>query len=116
MSPFHNSQYKALPAEEKVEDNQQPPLAASQTLVRKRPNKAFVVLVIGLIAFASLFAFLGTAKPTQDSLEHLTQETVEDDPASYLMEAARATDQQYLLGVGKADITGSVLALPGGCH
>lgn len=114
MSSFQHSQYEAIPVDEKVEDDQQDSLKTSP--VKKKRNSAFVGLVICLIAFASLFAFLGTARSTQGSLEHNTEEAAQDDPASYFMEAARATNQQYLLGVGKADITGSVFPLCPGCH
>jgi hypothetical protein len=107
MSPFQSSQYEAVPADEKEDDQQETP--QSSLPVKKQRNEAFVALVICLIAFASLFAFLGTARSTQGSLEHT--EEAQDDPASYFMEAARATNQQYLLGVGKADITGLVFFL-----
>lgn len=106
MSSFQTSQYEAIPVDEKVDDDQR---ETSQTSpVKRNNNKVFVGLVLCLIAFASLFAFLGTARSTQGSLEYSTEETAQDDSATYLMEAARATGQQYLLGVGKADITGLV--------
>ncbi|KAE8441917.1 hypothetical protein EG329_004175 [Mollisiaceae sp. DMI_Dod_QoI] len=108
MSPFHSSQYQALPVEEKIEEEQPP-----QILVKKQRNKAVISLVVCLIALASLFAFLEIVKSTKHSLssQQITESALHDEPDSYFTEAARATGQQYLLGVGKADITGPVVEL-----
>lgn len=105
MFPFQSSEYQQLPVEEKVEDEQ------PQAPVKKRNNKAFVALVVCLIAFASLFAFLGTrsSKHDDESQQQIFEEAAEAEFASFLNGEARATGQQYLLGVGKADITGLVL-------
>lgn len=107
MSPSQSSQYQPLPAEEKVSENDE---QLPQVPVRKQRNNAVIALVVCLIAFASLFAFVGTVKTAEHSRsqQQITEETIEDDPTAYFLEAARATDQQYLLGVGKADITGLV--------
>lgn len=93
--------------EEKVEDDQDsslPPTAAKTNW-----KKTCIALAICLIGFASLIAFFDTKGSAQDSPEYATEEIAEDDSASYLFEAARATGQQYLVGVGKADITGFVV-------
>lgn len=105
MSPFQSPEYQQLPVEEKVEDER--PLVPA----KKRNNKAFLALVVCLIVFASLFAFLGTSRSSENeaSRQQIFEDAAEAEFASFLNEEARATGQQYLLGVGKADITGSVL-------
>ncbi|CZR64169.1 probable neutral ceramidase precursor [Phialocephala subalpina] len=107
MFPFQSSEYQQLPVEEKVEDEQ------PQAPIKKRNNKAFVALVVCLIAFALLFAFLGTrsSKHDDESQQQIFEEAAEAEFASFLNGEARATGQQYLLGVGKADITGPVVEL-----
>ncbi|KAM3064936.1 hypothetical protein ACMFMG_011236 [Clarireedia jacksonii] len=100
-----SSQYSQVPTEEKVDDEQRN--------ISPRPSRASA-LVIGLGSFiilSSLVAFflgLGTIDtvrgPASDNFSNAGSES------SHEYET-RATGDQYLLGVGKADITGPVVEL-----
>jgi hypothetical protein len=90
-------QYSELPVEEKSEDE-----ILALAKVSKWSKKA-IALVASMLLLGSLLLVIGAstffAKDT-------VVETEEISPEEWL--AARATGDQYLLGVGKADMTGYV--------
>jgi hypothetical protein len=62
-----------------------------------------LAFTISLVSLVSLLVVLGTVK----AWTTLTNtESIMDNPETLLAYATRATGDQYLLGVGKADITG----------
>lgn len=114
MSLFQNSEYKPLPAEEKHEHEAETP----QISAKEGRGKKFYIALATLIAIALLpfigFGFARTTSETSDASAPSLHdaEPMDEKSKEFLSGLARAGDQQYLLGVGKADITGSVLARP----
>jgi len=98
MRPFQGQGYEALPVEEKL-DSGEPEVPVKGP----RRNKPLLAFIVSLVSLASLPFFLGAFKAWTTVAK--TQSTV-DNPEALLAHAARATGDQYLLGVGKADITG----------
>lgn len=107
MRPFSNQQYEPLPEEEKVEDALDP---------RKGGQKWGKTLISILISFLALSAIVtlvskhnatdGEALPIFPfATDFDTDRSAQEDAEAFL---SRATGQQYLLGIGKADITGFV--------
>lgn len=108
MRPFTDQQYEAVPKEEKVEE---------VPVLTKKSHKWGKILVFVLIAFLALSALVAitsnhqtTDRNSVSSTEYdvATDQIAQDDAEAFL---SRATGQQYLLGVGKADITGFVSAM-----
>ena len=98
MRPFQVQEYEALPVEEKL-DSEEPGVPVKPP----RRNPTLVAFTISLVFLVSLVVVLGTVK----AWTALTDtESIMDNPEALLAHAARATGDQYLLGVGKADITG----------
>jgi hypothetical protein len=101
MHPFQRNEYEPLPAEEKqAVDQEVTPLHAKSS----RWSKKSMALIIALV---SLFSILAVITTTNIWTPPTAEESVENSEEfhDYL---ARANGDQYLLGVGKGDITGSV--------
>lgn len=100
MAPIKSQEYEALPVEEKVEDE----LAGAAPKSRKR--RSFFVLLFCFLSFTSLLVVVGFKNLWAMELPISHPENLED-PEEFLTRALSASNgTQYLLGVGKADITG----------
>ncbi len=95
--------------EEKTDEQQQDAPVVAKSF---KWGKILVAIFIFFLAAAVLAAFVGkTTKPPSENIESTESfasaeaeaKIVQDDAEAFL---SRATGQQYLLGVGKADITG----------
>jgi neutral ceramidase len=102
MRPFPQ-QYSELPVEEKLEDGQ-PEAPANNSKWSKRAT----LWVLSMLAFASLLLVIGTG--ALSGRTPVYESPVEE--SDWLAHATRAAGDQYLLGVGKADITGYVNCPP----
>ncbi|TVY87592.1 Neutral ceramidase, partial [Lachnellula willkommii] len=101
MHLFQRAAYEPLPVEEKLVDQE-------NTTVRiksSRWSKKYTALIVTLVSLFAVLPLLVRAKVWTTSV---TEEPVEDSEKlnDYL---ARASGDQYLLGVGKGDITGPVV-------
>jgi hypothetical protein len=99
MHPLERAEYEPLPAEEKQAVDQED---TSITVKSSGWSRITIASIITLVSFVSLLAFLVTTKAWTPSVAEESVETP-DELHDYL---ARATGDQYLLGVGKGDITG----------
>jgi len=99
---FFTQRYSELPVEEN--DGKVP------TKPQQRWSKKLVAMVATLVLLISLLAVVGSAAFTHSKENFQEQQQQEElDQAEWLAQATRATTgDQYLLGVGKADITGYV--------
>jgi hypothetical protein len=100
MHPFQRAEYEPLPAEEKhAVDQEVTPLHA-------KPSRWSKKSIVSIIALVSLFSILAVMTTTNIWTPPTAKESVEnlEEFNDYL---ARANGDQYLLGVGKGDITGS---------
>jgi len=96
MHPFKRAEYEPLPGEEKqAVDQEDASIPVKSSGLRR-------ITIASIITLVSLLAFLVTAKVWAPPI---AEEPVERSEKlhDYL---ARATGDQYLLGVGKGDITG----------
>ncbi|KAH7317703.1 neutral/alkaline nonlysosomal ceramidase-like protein [Rhexocercosporidium sp. MPI-PUGE-AT-0058] len=112
-SLFQNREYQALPEQEKfdnvvVAETQNPSLPVRS----QGRSKKFYIAISSLIAVA-LLAFVGFASSwttsTNTPPDFADAVPMDDESREFLANLGRAGDQQYLLGVGKADITGPVV-------
>ena len=103
MHLFERAAYEPLPAEEKLVDQED----TSFKIKSSRWSKKYIVLIV---TFVSLFALLPLLVRAKVWTTSVMEEPVENSKKlnDYL---ARASGDQYLLGVGKGDITGYVLDL-----
>ena len=92
-------QYTELPLDEKPEEEQ---LAAP--VKGSRWTKKTAAWVISVLVLASVVIFAGAGAWTKKTP---VEQTPVEEP-EWLAHATRAAGDQYLLGVGKADITGYV--------
>jgi neutral ceramidase len=101
-----SQQYEALPVEEKLEDEQ--PSTTPQTPKWSKARMALVCSLLFLVSFALVAA---TARALTRHAQ-VTETSIEDEDEaaeSWLKEhLTRASGDTYLIGVGKADITGYV--------
>ena len=98
-----SQQYQALPVEEKL-DGDQP---SNQPQTRKW-SKTRIGLVLSLLVLVS-FAIFGVTTRTLTRQTPAVKTPIEDPDTEWLREhLTRATGDTYLIGVGKADITGYV--------
>lgn len=98
-----SQQYQALPVEEKL-DEEQP---SSSPHIRKWSKTR--VAIVFLLSF--LVSFTIVAATTRSLTRHTptAEPSINDEDTEWLREhLTRATGDTYLLGVGKADITGFV--------
>lgn len=109
MSLFQGSRYKALPRDDKNEHE-----TGSPENMASKPrgwSKKLLLALFALLA-AALLAFVPLAWVLSSGAESTAPPSVadaipmDDESRGFLTSLARAGDQQYLLGVGKADITG----------
>jgi hypothetical protein len=103
MRPFQSQQYEALPVEEKAEDSVVPKTSVPW-------GKILISVFISFLTLSALTVIVGNRGLVQnqtlaDTVKHddATDKVAQEEAEAYL---SRATGQQYLLGVGKADITG----------
>lgn len=100
---MRSSQYSQLPSEEK-EDQTEP-----QTPVTgARRSQLFIAIVTLLFTLALLTLVLGFSKSWNVQTEATSPTDPIDDSEWLRKFESRATGDEYLIGVGKADITGSV--------
>jgi hypothetical protein len=101
MHPFQRAEYEPLPAEEKQAVDQE------VTPVHTKSSRWSKKSIASIIALVSLFSILAAITTTNIWTVPKAEESVENSEEfhDYL---ARANGDQYLLGVGKGDITGSV--------
>ncbi|RDL31399.1 Uncharacterized protein BP5553_09608 [Venustampulla echinocandica] len=104
MARLNRAEYVALPAQEKVEAGPQD--GPDKTL---RRSNAFLATLLSVLFLTLVLAGLGTAALWTPSTS-ATEPRV-DDSEAFREHLTRATGDQYLLGVGKADITGPVVEL-----
>jgi len=100
MHPSHRAEYEPLPADEKQAVGQEvTPVHAKSS----RWSKKSIALIAVLLFLFSILAVLAAANMWTPPR---TEESVESSEEfhDYL---ARANGDQYLLGVGKGDVTGS---------
>jgi len=97
-------QYSELPVEEKLEFA---PVLAPR---KSRWSKMIVALVASLLLVSLIILGISVVRTGETIIEGSVSEPTEADHAEWLAHAvkSRATGDQYLLGVGKADITGYV--------
>lgn len=107
MSPSQH--YQALPVEEKLDDGQQPSSLA-QTSRWSRTRTALVFSILFLLSFTIIAAAASSLTRHSNSPNSATAESAfNDDDAAWVKDHLnRATDGTFLIGVGKADITGQV--------
>jgi hypothetical protein len=103
MAPLH--QYSELPGEEKLEGEKHQSLPKS-----RKWSPLSLLLLIPLLFVASLVFVVGLAKIISQPIP-----PSQIGSSRWLAHEARQTDAQYLLGVGKADITGYVNGRRGTC-
>ena len=96
MAPLH--QYSELPGEEKLEGERHQSLPKS-----RKWSPLSLLLLIPLLFVASLVFVVGIAKFISQPIP-----PSQIGSSRWLAHEARQTNAQYLLGVGKADITGYV--------
>lgn len=112
MRTFESQQYEALPVEEGFEKTDDLP-------TRSRGPRWERILLYSLVAFVALSALVVVIRnhslvqdppsPTSTAKhEDVLDQAAQEEAEAYL---SRATGQQYLLGVGKADITGPIVEL-----
>ncbi len=108
MSLFQNSEYQALPIEEKSEHAAETPRISTRSGRSKKLYIAVVSLIsITLLAFVGFTTIWRSSSPAASPPPSLKDAVpVDEESRDFLSGLARAGDQQYLLGVGKADITG----------
>ncbi|KAL2065485.1 hypothetical protein VTL71DRAFT_3155 [Oculimacula yallundae] len=111
FSLLQSREYQALPEQEKHDNEAE----TETTIVPVRDqgrSKKFYISIASLIAVA-LLAFGGFASTWTSSPDNHGDFTdavhMDDESREFLAKLGRAGDQQYLLGVGKADITGPVV-------
>lgn len=102
MSFFQNQQYEALPVEEKQELEE-----LHQSIANARRKRILSIFAFVLIALSSL-AFLGYVTTWQETaaVEVPVVEEQVPNEKTFVEHATRAVGDRYLLGVGRADITG----------
>ncbi|CZS98142.1 related to ceramidase [Rhynchosporium agropyri] len=110
FSLVQKREYQALPEQEKHHDSETQIVAVP---VRSHGKcRKFHITVASLI-IVTLLAFVGIASAWINSPGALPEVhdamPMDDESREYLAKLGRAADQQYLLGVGKADITGPVV-------
>jgi len=103
---FFSQRYSELPVEEKTEDERQPEVRPHNSGWSKQ-SVAFIVSILLLASF--IFAYGATEFTGRSSKRPAVQPVMGE--AEWLAHATRAAGDQYLLGVGKADITGYVNCL-----
>ncbi|TVY33573.1 Neutral ceramidase [Lachnellula occidentalis] len=101
MHLFKRAAYEPLPAEEKLVDQED----TSFKIKFSRWSKKYIALIVTFISLSALLLVLVRSKVWTTSVR---EEPVENSRKlnDYL---ARASGDQYLLGVGKGDITGPVV-------
>lgn len=104
MSPFQHTGYEALPAEEK--DG----VELEVTPVPAKVSKWRRMSIMAVLALVSLLLFM-VLLPAARTWTMVTAEEHDGTSEELHDYLARATGDQYLLGVGKADITGPVVEL-----
>jgi hypothetical protein len=98
-----SQQYQALPVEEKLDGDQ----SSNQPQTRKW-SKTRIGLIFSLLLLVS-FAIVGATTRTLTRQTPAVKTSIEDPDSEWLREhLTRATGDTYLIGVGKADITGYV--------
>jgi hypothetical protein len=103
MGPF-SQKYLQLPVEEKVEHE-----ALDTPTQRSRWSNKVTVLVASMLLIISLLVLgLATSKVTEAETKLVIEPVTEADHSEWVAAemGSRATGDEYLLGVGKADITG----------
>ncbi|TVY80554.1 Neutral ceramidase [Lachnellula suecica] len=104
MHPFERAKYEPLPVEEKHAVGQE------DTPVKARSSRWSKISIVSIITFVSVLSLLGVLATVRASVPVIAEESVDNSEElhDYL---ARASGDQYLLGVGKGDITGPVVEL-----
>lgn len=113
-SLFQNREYQALPEQEKFDHEIEAETQTQSLPTHPRSqgrSKKFYIAIASLIAVV-LLAFVGIASSWTSSTDippdFADAVPMDDESREFLANLGRAGDQQYLLGVGKADITGLV--------
>lgn len=102
MRPFSDQQYEAVPAEEKQELEK-----LHESIKQSRRRRILTIFAFILIALSSLAAFgLVSIWWKSPSLKLPSVEEQTHTERLFQEHAARAVGDRYLLGVGRADITG----------
>lgn len=105
MSFFQDQQYEALPVEEKQELEE-----LHQSIAKARRKRVLSIFTFVLIVLSAL-AFVGysTTWKGNSSVEVPVVEEQAPNEKDFVEHATRAVGDRYLLGVGRADITGYVI-------
>ena len=114
-SLFQNREYQALPDQEKHQNEAENETPAIPSRSQARSKKFYFaiasLIAVGLLALvASTSPWASEAEPVPGLADAMP---MDDESREFLANLGRAGDQQYLLGVGKADITGYVETLEG---
>ncbi|KAG0650469.1 Neutral ceramidase 2 [Hyphodiscus hymeniophilus] len=97
--------YQALPVEEKVDDDQSNPPPPS-----RQWSKTRIALLLSLLLLLSTIVAIATQALTLET--PAVDDLIDDEGTEWLREhLTRATGDKYLIGVGKADITGPVVEI-----
>ena len=67
-----------------------------------------MAMIVSLLLVAALFLVAGTSAWVASTKPEAPKVTEASSPEQFLTQAARAAGDTYLIGVGKADITGYV--------
>jgi hypothetical protein len=93
MAP--SRQYLALPKDDSLDDFEENPVKAPKRIL------ASILICISLLCVGILYLTLGAV-----SLEPAAAQSDDDYTSAFRDHLTRAGGDEYLLGVGKADITG----------
>lgn len=110
MRPFQSSEYAVLPVEEKQEVDHDADAPVTKPR-RSRTFLAFIVALFSLIVVLGVVAVQTWAPASSHRVQQHGDEKQAATEADLHDHLSRATGDQYLLGVGKADITGPVVEL-----
>jgi hypothetical protein len=105
MHPFQSQQYQALPVEEKQEIEEGLDIPVDKPR-RRKIIIAFCVALSSLVAVLLLLGVTALWTSSKSTSKSLPVESPTKFPDSLLEHEIRAPGDRYLLGVGKADITG----------
>ena len=105
MRPYQDQEYEALPVEEKQELEEYHKSVTQTRRKRTFAIFAFILIVVSALSFFA-FTFISNAAPSVGDLPVVEEEESIPNREAFLKHAVRAVGDRYLLGTGKADITG----------
>jgi hypothetical protein len=104
MRPFQDQEYEALPVEEKLEF-EEPEILVDQPR-RRITILAFLVFILTVASVLAIVVVATVWTTIPLAAEPPLVDSPVDDPELFLEHAVRAPGDRYMIGVGKADITG----------